>query len=104
MEPGDGPSLGILPLDPAFFPISERGREAEFQESFEVSDPIARQYLKLACPNRKLQSSSELWQVQKWKAEILDTPLGLTGIANEGCKAYKPAYVFCFLADSELIP
>ena len=48
-------------------------------EVFVVSDLSARQYLKVACPNRKIQSSSKLRQVQKGKAEIPDTQLGLTG-------------------------
>ena len=76
------------------------GWEAEFQERtrknehaysvdgvFVVSDPSARPYLKLAGPSstgqtRKIQSSSKLPQVRKWKAEIQDTPLGLTGIGT----------------------
>ena len=34
-------------------------------------------YLKLARLTRKNQSLSKLWQFRKWKAEILDTLLGL---------------------------
>ena len=47
---------------------------------FVVLDPSASQYLKVASLTQKIQSSSKLWQVQKWKAEIPDTLLGLTGI------------------------
>ena len=47
-----------------------------------VSDPSVRQYLKVAGPTRKIQSLFKLRQVLKWKAEIQDTPLGLTGIDN----------------------
>ena len=49
---------------------------------FVVSDPSARPYLKVAGQTRKIQSSSKLWQVRKWNAEIPDTPLGLTGIGK----------------------
>ena len=42
------------------------------------SNLSGRQYLKVACPTRKIQSSSKLRQVRKWKAEIPDTPPGLS--------------------------
>ena len=35
-------------------------------------------YLKVAGPSRKIQSLSKLRQFRKRRAEILDTPLGLT--------------------------
>ena len=44
-----------------------------------VSDWSARPYLNVAGPTRKIQSSSKLRQV---RAEIPDTPLGLTGIGT----------------------
>ena len=37
-------------------------------------------YLKVAGPTRKIQSLSKLRQFRKRRAEIPDTPLGLTGI------------------------
>ena len=76
------------------------GWEAEFQERirkelaclqrgrcggvFVVSDPSARpsRYFKVSSPTRKIQYSSKLRQVRKWKAEIQDTPLGLNGIGK----------------------
>ena len=48
-----------------------------------VSDLSARPYLKVAGPNRKIQSSSMLRQVRKWPAEIPETPLGLIGIGSQ---------------------
>ena len=47
-----------------------------------VSDLSSHLYLKVAGPTWKIQSSSKLWQVQKWQAEIPDTPLGLTDIGR----------------------
>ena len=49
-----------------------------------VSDSTACLYLKVAGPTWKIQSLSKLTgrQVRKWKAEIQDTQLGLTGIGN----------------------
>ena len=49
---------------------------------FRIPLPSAHPYLKVAGPARKIQSSSKLRQVRKWKAEIPDTPLGLTGIGT----------------------
>ena len=40
-------------------------------------------YLKAGGPTRKIQSSSKLRQFRKWRAEIPDMPLGLTGRAND---------------------
>ena len=72
-----------------------RGQEAEFQErirkewaclhgggSLWVSDSIASPYLKVAGPTRKIQSLSKLWQFRKWRAEIQNILLGLTGMGT----------------------
>ena len=47
---------------------------------FRIFLPV--RYLKAAGPTRKIQSSSKLRQFRKRRAEIPDTPLGLTGIGN----------------------
>ena len=55
---------------------------------FRIFLPV--RYLKVAGPTRKIQSSSKLRQFQKWRAEIQDTPLGLTGIGRQMlAKSYK---------------
>ena len=71
------------------------GQEAEFQERIQKEWACLHSggsflgfrfhcqcpsIFKVAGPTRKIQSSSKLQQVLRWKAEIPDTPLGLTGI------------------------
>ena len=69
------------------------GQEAEFQERIQKEWAClhsggsflgfwfhCQSIFKVAGPTWKIQSSSKLLQVQKWKAEFPDTPLGLTGI------------------------
>ena len=52
---------------------------------FIVSGSTARPYSKHAGPTRTSQSSRKLQQFRNRQAEIPDTLLGLTGIANRGC-------------------
>ena len=50
-----------------------------------VSDFSARQVFEgdwPRWPDSEMQSSSKLQQFRKWRAEIPDTPLGLTGIGS----------------------
>ena len=88
---------------------------------FVVSDPSARQYLKVASPTRKIQSSSKLQPDLKWKSEIPDTLLGsLIGIVKiqnvqlqispytsniKGCRALEKSLtrtqLFCIFHKSE---
>ena len=49
---------------------------------FWVSDSTASPYLKVAGPTRKIQSLSKLWQFRKWRAEIQNILLGLTGMGT----------------------
>ena len=85
----------------------QRGQDAEIQKRnqeewawiFLVSDSTARQSLKLAGPTLTNQSSSKLWKFRKWQAEISDTQLRLTGIANHFMYEFI-TWIFIWIHDS----
>ena len=69
--------------------VEKQNSEKGFEKNEHASDVVGTfgfriflpvRYLKAAGPTRKIQSSSKLRQFRKRRAEIPDTPLGLTGI------------------------
>ena len=62
------------------FEKNKHASDVEGIVGFRIFLPV--RYLKAADPTRKIQSSSKLGQFRKWRAEIPDTPLGLTGIGK----------------------
>ena len=71
--------------------VEKQNSEKGFEKNEHASDVVGTfgfriflpvRYLKAAGPTRKIQSSSKLRQFRKRRAEIPDTPLGLTGIGN----------------------
>ena len=52
-----------------------------------TENPVFKGRCWLAGPTRKIQSSSKLRQFRKWQAEILDTPLRLTGIGTSSVES-----------------
>ena len=71
--------------------VEKQNSEKGFEKNEHASDVVGTfgfriflpvRYLKAAGPTRKIQSSSKLRQFRKRRAEIPDTPLGLTGIGR----------------------
>ena len=80
--------------------VKKQNSEKGFEKNEHASDVVGTfgfriflpvRYLKAAGPTRKIQSSSKLRQFRKRRAEIPDTPLGLTGIGKQNVpQAHKP--------------
>ena len=79
--------------------IKKNGHSFSVEGIFLVSDSTARQSLKLAGPTLTNQSSSKLWKFRKWQAEISDTQLRLTGIANHFMYEFI-TWIFIWIHDS----